>query len=316
MSMDYSKFAGCKLVSTILFRNCCNTKITGQQHLIDNEYLTYLKNNPTNIFVNKELGINSHKPYFTIYIKPEYIKYFIYICLQNIQTPFVIVSGCSDLTTPNSIITNSEMVAFLNDSRLIHWYGQNMAFSHKKITNIPIGLDYHSLLKNNSLKWHDTLIDCNSQEHMLSKITKESDPFKERFTMCYSNFHFELREKYTTDRRDAINGIKQNIIFYEPVQTDRKTFWLNQSKFKFAVCPHGGGHDTHRLWECLVLGCVAIVKTSPIDILYKNLPVVIVKNWSDVTIDLLNSESEKFINTKYDYSSLTAKYWIEKIYSH
>jgi hypothetical protein len=26
------------------------------------------------------------------------------------------------------------------------------------------------------------------------------------------------------------------------------------------VCPHGGGYDTHRLWECLVLGAWRLLK--------------------------------------------------------
>lgn len=315
--MDYSKFSDCKLISTILFRNCCNTKITKPSHVENNTYLDYLNNNPTNIFVENKIGLNSQKPYFTIYIKPEIIKYFIYICLKDIKKPFVIVSGSSDLITPSSILNNNEMNTFLNDCRLVHWYGQNMAFSHKKITNIPIGLDYHSLLKDNSLKWHNTIIDCNSQESILIKISKEAKPFDERLLMCYSNFHFALREERTPDRRDAINGINRNIIFYEPIQTDRKTFWTNQTNYKFAVCPHGGGYDTHRLWECLILGCIVIVKTSAIDILYKDLPVIIVDNWSDVNMDLLVKESKKFTNNStYDYKSLNAKYWIEKIYSH
>jgi hypothetical protein len=85
--MDHSKFSDCKLVSTILFRNCCNTKITKPSHVENALYLDYLKSNPTNAFVKNILGIRQPTTYFTIYIKPEFIKYFIYICLRDIKTP-------------------------------------------------------------------------------------------------------------------------------------------------------------------------------------------------------------------------------------
>jgi hypothetical protein len=61
---------------------------------------------------------------------------------------------------------------------------------------------------------------------------------------------------------------------------------------------------------------VAVVKTSCLDVLYKDLPVVIVNEWSDVNMDLLTAASADFANTQYDYSGLTVKHWIERIYSH
>jgi hypothetical protein len=316
MNTDYSNFSDCKVVSTILFRNCCNTKITKQVHVNNSNYLYNIINNVPNKFVVDKLKIIPPTTYFTIYLMPECVRYFINVCLVNITKPFVIVSGSSDLTTPRDILSNTEMLNFLEDSRVIHWYGQNVDFVHKKVTNIPIGLDYHSLLKPNVLKWHDNVINCNSQELMLSNIVKNSKPFNIRLTKCYANFHIELRSTLTNDRVDAVKNIDRAIIFYEPFQINRKTFWENQSNYKFAVCPHGGGYDTHRLWECLVLGCIAIVKTSALDVLYKDLPVVIVNKWSDITNELLISESEKYTITKYNYDKLTAKYWITKIYSH
>jgi hypothetical protein len=46
---------------------------------------------------------------------------------------------------------------------------------------------------------------------------------------------------------------------------------------------------------------MAVVKTSCLDVLYKDLPVVIVNEWSDVNMDLLTAASADFANTQYDY---------------
>ena len=48
-----------------------------------------------------------------------------------------------------------------------------------------------------------------------------------------------------------------------------------KKKYKFILSPPGAGFDCHRTWEALYLGAIPIVKTSSLDPLYKDLPVVI-----------------------------------------
>ncbi len=62
---------------------------------------------------------------------------------------------------------------------------------------------------------------------------------------------------------------------------------MRQSEYAFVISPHGNGVDCHRTWEALALGCVPIVRTSPLDALYEGLPVLIVSNWCEVTADFL-----------------------------
>ena len=66
------------------------------------------------------------------------------------------------------------------------------------------------------------------------------------------------------------------------------------------------------------MGCIVIVKTSPLDPLYEGLPVVIVKDWSEVTSANLDKWLEQykdaFTNPSYR-EKLTYKYWFSKILS-
>ena len=59
-----------------------------------------------------------------------------------------------------------------------------------------------------------------------------------------------------------------------------------------------------------------IVKTSPLDRLYEGLPVVIVQNWSEITLENMKKWKElykdAFTNPSYR-EKLTHRYWIEKI---
>jgi hypothetical protein len=96
-----------------------------------------------------------------------------------------------------------------------------------------------------------------------------------------------------------------------------KLISLKQKDFAFIISPHGGGYDCHRLWEALILGCIPIVKTSPIDKLYQDLPVLIVQSWSDVTMDLLVKIIEEFkikeLNKEFKYEKLALSYWMNRI---
>lgn len=45
----------------------------------------------------------------------------------------------------------------------------------------------------------------------------------------------------------------------------------------FGISPRGNGFDCHRTWEMLFFNMIPIVVSSPLDPLYANLPVVVVR---------------------------------------
>jgi hypothetical protein len=73
----------------------------------------------------------------------------------------------------------------------------------------------------------------------------------------------------------------------------RDIAWAEMAKCKFVVSPHGHGLDCHRTWEAMCLGCVPIVKSSPLDEFYKRLPVLIVPEWSALTLEVMRAFADK-----------------------
>jgi hypothetical protein len=57
------------------------------------------------------------------------------------------------------------------------------------------------------------------------------------------------------------------------------------------------------------------VKTSELDPLFEDLPVLIVKSWSDVTQELLDNTVELFKAKEFNLEKLKLNYWIEIIKS-
>ena len=76
------------------------------------------------------------------------------------------------------------------------------------------------------------------------------------------------------------------------------------------------GIDCHRTWEALALGCVVIVKQSPICTVFEDLPVLIVDEWRDIDASLLNKTLTDFSKKKFNMDKLTLKYWMTKMHSH
>lgn len=211
----------------------------------------------------------------------------------------ILVSGDCDPTVPEGLFeTDDAFKKFIESDKIIHWFTQNCIVKHPKITGIPIGVDYNSIL-----------------EEEVTKIRNK--PFHERTIQCYSNFHFTINEphKYIQDRKDALKAIPAELLYKEPLRRSHKDTFHNQSKYAFVVSPHGNGLDCHRTWEALVLGCIPIVKTSGIDYLFEDLPVLIVKDWADVTKTLLDSTVQDFKNRKFNLDRLTMKYWMDLINS-
>ena len=93
-------------------------------------------------------------------------------------------------------------------------------------------------------------------------------------------------------------------------------FYRHVSTFKFVFSPHGAGLDCYRTYEALYLGCYPIVKKSSLDVLYENLPVLIVTEWSDITKEQLDETYENFQAREFDYTKLYRQYWHDRFRSH
>lgn len=80
------------------------------------------------------------------------------------------------------------------------------------------------------------------------------------------------------------------------VHQKRIEFYRSLNRSRFAICPPGNGKDTHRVYECIWFGVIPIVKTSFLDKIYRQLPVWIVNDWSDVTEDKVS----KYIPVRFE----------------
>ena len=101
--------------------------------------------------------------------------------------------------------------------------------------------------------------------------------------------------------------------------SERKSFsdyFKDMQNSKFVISPRGYGFDCYRTWEALYAGSIPVVQSYGIDSIYEGLPVIIVDDILNVTIEDLEVEYEKLKLKKFDLSRLFLDYWMNKMRSH
>jgi hypothetical protein len=255
---------------------------------------------------------NAIHPAKTLYICGRAIPHFFTNILPTIVCPFILVTGDCDECCPGDLFANADdFIRFIEDKRIVHWYSQNCVAYHPKLSQIPIGLDYQTMASSDH-EW-GRRTSPRGQERLLQGIRKNMEPFWERQPRAYSNFHFLLWTRFGQDRKDALAQIPWDCVYYEPEKCKRLDSWKKQTEFAFVISPHGNGLDCHRTWEALCLGCIPIVKTSPLDPLFADLPVLIVQSWSDISLRLMYDIVQLFRQREFNYRKLELGYWMAKI---
>jgi hypothetical protein len=321
----------CKYINSRGFLKSCDihslTPVSSIHDLIGYDFdFNKLEDNKKESKSNKKSIIysiyicNTAIPKFALKLKRE---------LKNINCKFILVSGDSDDICPDDLFDDEiDFKNFIENDKIIHWYSQNYVnTTHDKISQMPVGLAYHHLYNEEIEEEAKKIVSPMKQEEVLNNIIQKSKklnmPFWKRELKCYINFNFEknyMHSRFGYDRYEALIKIPKNLSFSDKIEVNRTISWNNNSKYAFVLSPFGNGFDCHRTWEALILGCIPIVKTSGLDNLFEDLPVLIVQDWSDITEELFNKViidfKNKHKNGEFNYDKLTLKYWVDKINSH
>ena len=198
----------------------------------------------------------------------------------------------------------------LGSNMIIKWYTQNYdkTIIHPKLKHFPIGFNLHTS------KW---LINNNIASKITFMInTRALSPITTRIqNKILSDTHNSITHQ---ERIDLYNVIKTNNCIDFATYVTFKEITELYNKYNFALSPRGGGLDCHRTWELFLAGVIVITKTSTLDEMYtkNNLPVVILKDWSELNDNLENKMKEWYTEhihkTEIDniYERLTFNYWL------
>jgi hypothetical protein len=247
----------------------------------------------------------------SIYVPSDGIHYFAQNILPKINSPFVLVSGDSDLPINRSSLQSS-LESLLQSPLLLAWFAQNRDFDHPKLHSLPIGINLHNLW-GNPLQWGGGYILPTMQELQIQTIAQNAMPLLQRIPKVFCNWHFSIDR---ADRKACYEQIDHTVCFFQPHPLPVDQTWQVQAQYQFVLSPHGAGLDCHRTWEALLLGCIPIIKTAKLNDLFEDLPIIVVEDWEQINdvflSDSLQSALKKSINTE----KLYMKYWRSRLQSH
>lgn len=133
---------------------------------------------------------------------------------------------------------------------------------------------------------------------------------KEIKNLAYMNVRIETHKQ---ERQLVFDKFSPNswVTTEKPNQTmeGRKTFLEQVYNHRFCICPRGNGLDTHRLWESLYLRTIPIVLWHSHFEHFKDLPILFINSWDEVTEDFLNKKYDEIMSKNWNFDKLRVSYW-------
>ena len=84
-------------------------------------------------------------------------------------------------------------------------------------------------------------------------------------------------------------------------------------QYPFWLSPRGGGIDCHRAWETLYLDIIPIVWNTSSNVLYDDLPVLIINDHRTLTQEYLHNKLQELTERKFAQSNSKTIYKYEKL---
>lgn len=227
------------------------------------------------------------------FVQTCFIEFFFSDVLPTLLHPVILITHHSDSPAPG------EYAKFLDNQKLLRWFGQNCDITplHPKFTPIPIGIANPDC-KNGK---------PNIFENLLDQLENEANP-QPRLNRLYINFVLSHTARNSLPILFANNKLS-DIAKRKPF----KDYLKEMSGYRYVLSPRGYGLDCYRTWEALLLGCIPVVETSPLDPLYEDLPVIIVQDWADINENYLEKEYERIKNKPLKKEKLFMDYWVDLI---
>lgn len=136
-------------------------------------------------------------------------------------------------------------------------------------------------------------ISPDSQENILNIIPQEKS------ILCSSQYSNITR---------SVNLSGLDFVTHFPKQSNEE-FLENISKSKYVLSPHGFNPDCFRHWESMYLSAIPITLNNPKLNSFKDLPILFLDSWDELSEELLNDRYEEILNMSRE--KLDINYWID-----
>lgn len=232
-----------------------------------------------------------------VYVKSDMKDDFFQAVFPSLTSSIVLVTAGEDHSNPDSFRD------MLDDPRITKWFGQNcdLESPHPRFSCFPLGFT-------------DTHIPHGDQ-HALLECHRAMPDIRDKRPVAYASFH--LNRSHGERRRARRALLRSACVEFEKRRLSCRDVWMRHRDFAFEICPRGTGVDTHRVYEALLMRTIPIVRSSTLDSLYCELPIIIVSEWEEVTPESLRLWKELLEDSFHEqtFSKLTRDFWVHRVRS-
>lgn len=222
-----------------------------------------------------------------IFVETYYLEAFFYNFYSDIAYPFFLITHNADMSVPG------KFYFYLLDQKIINWFSVNVEQDHPKLVLLPFGI------ANKRFSYG-----------AVSTLKKKRAASIDKKHLMYLNFD---EENYPKERKYVRNHFSKKKYVYLGEKKHFTSYLDDVKTSKFVLSPRGIGLDCYRTWETLYVGSFPVVKSSSLDSLFEDLPVLIVNDWAMINRAFLESAYQSMLTKKYDFSKLRFSYWKKKV---
>lgn len=258
----------------------------------------------------KKFDLSKVYPGVSIFVDSADVPNFVIDVFPKISVPFILFTGDGDDAHPMNHVDN---ILLAEGTKVIRWFSQNCLNYNWSGYNInvsrfecmPIGLS----------QWPEAHQRTSMQAVYESGLSHFSYPHEKKHVIIASANPASHKER--AKDLDVICKVKHTWCFYDK-SLAITALYERYAASKFVFSPRGNGPDCFRTWEILYLGSFPVVKKSNIDILYEDLPVLIVDNLAMLSnLTFIEEEYEKMDrkvkNNEYNWNKIYFSYYIQKV---
>ena len=248
-----------------------------------------------------------------VWVRFSWVKSFVKQVLPLVKANFILVTADCPLGAPLPIM--GEALEILEYPNVLHWFAQdcNGPGFMRRLSPLPLGIDFHTICE--QPMWGEDISSPQEQEETLKAICRKFRPARERIRKVYIDFAWQPANRYLPGKRQNVLAkvLTNPYIFFQSRPLPRKDLWSKWGEYAFVLSPIGDGLDCHRTWEALACGNIVLVQSSPLDCLFEGLPVIPIKDWSQVTEQNLNAWLDRYQGCGIDEPKLGNDYWVAKM---
>ncbi len=204
-----------------------------------------------------------------------------------IANPYILLTHGGFFAVPE------EFESYLSDTKLLAWFTKNCTIKHKKLKALPNGVvAYEQIFQ--SIK--------DVQQHATPWQDRSNDNLVYLNIMGRPDEHATYLVNFV---KELSKGDVSNTKIYH-------RYLQELAQYKFTLIS-SEERDSHQVWEALLVGTVPVVLKSSVSDLYKDLPVVVVKEWSTVTESYLKRKITELSKKEFNFDKLTPNYWVNQM---